>query len=231
MSRRKTARGKRLVGSIGAVLALSMVFVAVLAPAPEAAAQGAKPSIAVTSINPGAGTVDITNYGSTDVDPNGLILCNFPAYGAIADAPVIPPGGTITVNSAAAGVALDGAQGEMGIYLTAAYTDPSQIVSYVEWGNGGHRRSPIAVQAGIWSPGFVSSGAVLNAGSTNPTSPFDWTGGGAGTAPAAASDDAAPAAELAFTGTNPVYVIIGSGSLLSGIGLVAISRRRMAAQD
>ena len=217
------SKKKRITGTIASIVAVAVMVLAVLIPAPEASAQDAKPSLAITQVNLENSTIEITNYGSSEVDPNGIILCNFPAYAPISGASMIPAGGKITVDTSAAGVALDPAQGEMGLYLTPAYEDPTQLISYMEYGEGGHQRSPVAIAAGIWSDGFgPGGGGVLNASTNNPTSPGDW-------APAAGAAVLAATTELALTGSDPALILVGTGALLSGLTLVAVSRRRLAA--
>ncbi len=198
-------------------------LVAVIALASPAAAQAA-PTIAVTAVDPAAGTIELTNYGDAEADPNGIILCNFPAYAAIEDAPAIAPGASITIDSAAHGVALDPSGGEMGHYLTPSYEDPTQIISYVEWGEPGHQRAPVAIQAGIWADGVAdASSGVLTASTDNPTSPADWAGAAEG-----AADDGGADEELAQTGTETVLLaVIGVALVLGGVGVWQTGRRAM----
>lgn len=46
---------------------------------------------------------------------------------------------------------LTAAGGEIGLYETGSFGDPSSIVDYVEWGEPGHFRSTVAVAAGVWA--------------------------------------------------------------------------------
>lgn len=212
------------------VAAFVASIAAVMLSAAGAAAQDA-PTIAVTAVDPAAGTIELTNYGDAEVDPNGIILCNFPAYGGIEGAPTIPPGESISIDSAANGVALDPAGGEMGLYLTPAYEDPTQIISYVEWGEPGHQRSSVAIAAGVWAEGVAdSSDGTLVAASDNPSSPADWApqatttdageGDGESEAAAGSQDD-----ELAQTGAETgLLVIAGLALALGGLGLWRTSR-------
>lgn len=208
---------------IGVPTALFTLMLATVLALPTAAAeQDAKPTISITSVDLNAGTVDITNHGDADVDPNGLVLCNFPAYAPIEGAPVIAPGETITVDSGAHGVGLDAAAGEMGIYTVSEFENPDAMITYVEWGEGGHTRAPVAISAGVWADGFVEpADGVISASVPNPTSPDDW---------AASAGDAAEepeTTELATTGTNTtaVLLIVAGALLIAGLMALNASRR------
>jgi hypothetical protein len=50
---------------------------------------------------------------------------------------------------------LDPASGEVALYSDSSFDDPESIVAYVEWGEGDHTRSAVAVAAGIWSGDVV----------------------------------------------------------------------------
>jgi hypothetical protein len=217
------SKKKRIAVTVASTIAVAVMVLGVLIPAPKASAQDAKPSLAITQVNLENSTIEISNHGSSEVDPNGIILCNFPAYAPITGASMIPAGGKIIIDTSAAGVALDPVHGEIGLYLTPSYEDPTQLISYMEYGNAGHQRSSVAIAAGIWSEGFgPGGGGILNASTNNPTSPGEWAST-AGSAAQGATN------ELALTGTDPALILVGSGALLSGLTLVAVSRRRLAA--
>ncbi len=187
--------------------------------APSALAQEA-PTIAVTEVDLVNDTIDITNTGDADVDVNGLILCNFPAYAPIEGADPIPAGATITVDAGALGIDLADDQGEMGLYSVPEYENPDAILTYVEWGNDGHVRAPVAVAAGIWDGGFVEAGDVLRSNTNAPVAAADWSAGGA-------------APELAATGAETWTLVLVAGALLvlgGGAGLGSrLGRRRVRA--
>jgi hypothetical protein len=177
------------------------VFVSALmvASVTSAGAQAGKLTISVTSVDLKAGTIEVTNTGDSDVDPNGLILCNFPAYAGIEGAPVIDPGETIMIDSAAHGVALDSAGGEMGIYTAPRVREPRCDDHLCRMGTTGHQRSPVAIQAGVWAEGVaVAVDGVLAASVDAPAGPVDW-------AAAAAQTDEGETTELALTGVNSAH--------------------------
>ena len=63
----------------------------------------------------------------------------------------IAPGETIRLAASAVG-GLDPTGGEAALYSSPAFSDPSAIFGYVQWGTGGERAG-VAVEAGIWADG------------------------------------------------------------------------------
>ena len=190
-----------------------------------AGAQDAAPTIAVTGVDLANSTIEITNHGDADVDPNGIILCNFPAYAPIEGAEVIPPGGSITIDAGAHGITLDPTSGEMGLYTSPDYENADAIISYVEWGDPGHQRAPVAVAAGLWVEGSADiSDGVLTATTTTPTSPADWVAGAADDAAGDTAAEETETTELAQTGTaawlmaSAALGLLAFGGLLVGFG-------------
>jgi hypothetical protein len=41
--------------------------------------------------------------------------------------------------------------GEMALYRSAQFSSAAELRSYVEWGESGHGRSSVAIEAGLWS--------------------------------------------------------------------------------
>lgn len=205
-----------------------LVLIGLLAgPAGVAGAQDEKPTIAATMVYLETGDVELTNYGDADVDPNGLILCNFPSYAPIEGADMIPAGGSIMINAIDMGLALDAAGGEFGIYTVPEYTNADAIVSYVEWGEPGHERAGVAESAGVWAEGVaVPTDGVIAASTSNPTSPADWSGAAA--EPAAEEDAEAveTTEELAATGAEQGQVaVVALALIVAGVAMLATRRR------
>ncbi len=211
-----------LTKRVGAALAAGAVGAVAFAASGSLSAQ-TEPTIAVTEVDLVADTIEITNVGDADVDVNGLILCNFPAYAPIEGAATIAPGESIVVDSGALGVELADDQGEMGIYTVADYENPDAILTYVEWGTADHQRSPVAVQAGIWDGGVVEAGERLVSNVDEPTAASNWsTEGGESTTDGTAI--------LAETGADTVPLLLLGAALLvlaavSGAGSVLVRRR------
>ena len=112
--------------------------------------------IVVNEIN-GNGEVELANTGTASQDVSSYWLCNFPAYSQMSNLTIVcggdlilDPGEIVTVN---AGFTIDPADGEMGLYIINDYSDPNDIIDYVEWGSSGHQRSSVAVNANIWTAG------------------------------------------------------------------------------
>jgi hypothetical protein len=201
-----------------------LVFVPALmvASVTSVGAQEGKPTLSVTSVDLNAGTIEVTNTGDSDVDPNGLVLCNFPSYAGIEGAAVIAPGETITIDAGAHGVALDPAGGEMGIYTAPEYENPDAMITYVEWGTTGHQRSPVAIQAGVWAEGVAEAvDGVLTASVDAPAGPADW-------AVAAIQTNEGETTELAVTGVNSALLAIIAMSVLVAGTMFVSTRRRLA---
>lgn len=125
--------------------------------------------LAITAVDFGVGAVTITNSGAADASLDGLWLCNFPDYQPLTGA--IAAGDTLQVEF---GVAA--ASGEAGLYSSSSFTDSNAMVSYVEWGDGTHERSSVAVVAGVWDGIPLPGGGDGLAATTNtPGASSDWS--------------------------------------------------------
>ena len=66
--------------------------------------------------------------------------------------------------------------GEVGLYTAQSFGSSDAIISYVEWGASGHRRSGVAVEAGVWDGGTVAGDAArLVATMDIPGAAADWS--------------------------------------------------------
>lgn len=182
--------------------------------APVGAVEGE--TFAITEIDFDAGTIEIANHGDADVDPNGLIVCNFPAYAPVPEgSPSLAPGESFTVNLNDIGIPAEAADGEMGLYLNNEFENSESIVAYVEWGSTGHRRAPVAQGAEVWDGTSVDGGAsVLSASAAFPTGAAAWQVEGG-------TPD-----ELPFTGFDPSLLGVAAGLAAVGAMMVLVGRRR-----
>ena len=118
----------------------------------------AQAQVVINEILPGA-TVELKNIGSAAVDISGYYLCDFPAYQNV-ETSVFQCGGTLLQPGEIAVIndfnTVSAADGELGLYSSPQYSNPSAIVDYVEWGSSGHQRASVAIAAGIWSPGIFA---------------------------------------------------------------------------
>ncbi len=148
----------------------------------------------------GDGFVEITNTGTAVGTTEGLWLCQFPTYSPLPDV-VLEPGESVWVTRGdkegliasgepvqvvpdAAYGPLVAETGEMGLYVSTNFnvnfSSPGAIISYVEWGDSGHARSSVAVNAGIWPEGgFVDVADADTIGTVvaEPADPADWQAG------------------------------------------------------
>jgi hypothetical protein len=161
-------------------------------------AGGGSAVFAIETVTFGEGAmVVITNTGTVAGELAGHWLCQRPSYSQIPDVALgpgeqvaialdgddfAPPPGALTVDAVATVGTIDPASGELGLYSASQFDDATAMVSYVEWGSGGHGRSSVAVVAGIWTKGgFVtttSATASLSATSVPATGPDDWSAAG-----------------------------------------------------
>jgi len=114
-------------------------------PADDGASDVLRPGLQVTSVDFTTGVTVITNEGERDIDLTGHWICNRPNYAELT-ARMLGPGDS--VEASLGGFSADG--GEVAVYISDAFGDPSQISTYVGWGAGGGRQ-PVAEEAGIWS--------------------------------------------------------------------------------
>ena len=114
------------------------------------------------------GYVAVTNGASEALDPEGLMLCQFPNYPAVPAGPV-EPGQSVRVAAADLGD-LTNDSGEVGLYVRPDWSDPDAIAEYVQWGSTGHERETPAIDAGVWaSDTFVDAGGAASLKASGPT--------------------------------------------------------------
>ncbi len=165
-------------------------------PAPEGAA-----NFEITRVDFGGdGFVEVTNTGTAAGTAEGLWLCQLPMYSPLPDV-VLEPGESVWVTRGdgqgltasgepiqvvpdAAYGPLVAETGEMGLYVSTNFnvnfSSPGAIISYVEWGDSGHGRSSVAVNAGIWPEGGfvdVADADTIGTAVAEPADPADWQAG------------------------------------------------------
>ena len=128
------------------------------------------------------GRVEIKNIGNNSVDISSYWLCNFPSYDRVGTLTIncggdyiLDPGELVTVE---VNFSISGNDGEMGLYTTNSFSSAAALIDYVEWGNSGHQRSGVAVQAGIWTSNdaatsFSNTQSLAYDGSGDAST--DWT--------------------------------------------------------
>ncbi|MCQ3806874.1 MAG: hypothetical protein OXB92_09045 [Acidimicrobiaceae bacterium] len=104
------------------------------------------------------GFVRVENRGTSDVDVNGVYICQFPQYtdlGTVVTRGVIAAGVTVEIPASVVG-GLSDQGGEAALYANNAdFGSPDNILAYVQWGTGG-ARADVATAANIWAGPDVS---------------------------------------------------------------------------
>ena len=98
------------------------------------------------------GYVEIINTGGDDVTLAGIFICEFPDYadlGDVADAATLAGGDTLRIPASVLG-GLSADDGEAALYDGDDFASSDAMLSYVQWGTGGHERASVAVEAGLW---------------------------------------------------------------------------------
>jgi hypothetical protein len=121
--------------------------------------------------------VTITNIGDADVTTTGMVMCQFPNYNGIPEE-TVAPGASLEVDGEIVG-GLSNGNGEVALYIDSNFESSDSNVSYVEWGDPGHTRSPVAVMAGIWDGNAVpaADATTISSGGGAVTSAADWSAG------------------------------------------------------
>ena len=146
---------------------------------PDTDAAGGEPAFAITRVQFGSdGFVEITNVGDGPGSFDGWFLCQRPSYVDISSGGELAPGVSVQIPASAGYGALDPEDGEMGLYTASSFASSDAIVSYVEWGEDGHGRSSVAVEAGIWDGvGVSAGGADAIVAANGATGSGGWTTG------------------------------------------------------
>jgi hypothetical protein len=139
-----------------------------------------EPRFVITAVSfGGEGVVEITNVGDAAGSLDGHWICQFPAYFEASGQ--LAPGASARFDAAASSFGpLDAATGEIGLYTSNSFGDSSAIIAYVEWGDPGHARSGVAIQAAVWEEASAvssSGAAMIVATEEQPTSAAGWSSG------------------------------------------------------
>ena len=130
--------------------------------------------LVVVAIDFAAGFILFRNDGDEDYDLGGHWICNRPTYSQLPDE-VLAPGDVIEIEASAVG--LRAAGGELALYTSGDFSNPDDIVRYVQWGTDSHGRTATAVAGGVWQSGdFVDNqGGNLASVGSDPVSAADWS--------------------------------------------------------
>ncbi|RMG26729.1 MAG: CHRD domain-containing protein [Bacteroidetes bacterium] len=121
----------------------------------------------------------IKNFGSSMVDVSGYRLCSKFVYAPGPLSALTLESGSLMLGSGdtvmVSGFAIDDAAADVGLYLpTGAFSDPNNMVDFMQYGSAGNGRESVAAAKGIWTAGqyimgegpytFVGGGEDLGAG-------------------------------------------------------------------
>ena len=123
------------------------------------------------------GYVEVTNVGSAAGSLEGHWICQLPAY-FMAGGQLEPGESARFDRSDSSFGSLNADSGEIGLYTSNSFGDSQAIIAYVEWGETGHGRSGVAIEAGIWAEGsaVATAGAsMIRATEEQPTSADGWS--------------------------------------------------------
>ncbi len=138
-------------------------------PAADTAPDVLRPGLQVTAVDFTTGVAVITNVGERDIDLTGHWVCNRPNYAELP-ARVLQPTESVEVSLGG----FPAAGGEVAVYTSDAFGDPTAISTYVGWGSGGGRQ-PVAEDAGIWTGAPVQPTGDTITLSGDPGSADGWS--------------------------------------------------------
>ncbi len=125
------------------------------------------------------GYVEVANVGGAAGSLEGHWICQFPAYFRASGQ--LAPGESVRFDRADSGFgSLNADSGEIGLYTSNSFGDPTSIIAYVEWGETGHARSGVAAEAGVWADALAvdTHGALMIvATEEQPTTAGGWAAG------------------------------------------------------
>lgn len=117
------------------------------------------------------GYVSLTNFTDVPVRLAGLVLVQGSDYFELPDV-AVEPDGTVRVavgdgegleNVVATDATLGELapeDGEIALFTSQEFDDPTAIIVYLEWGSTPHELNPVAVEAGLWLEGSFAPTAA-----------------------------------------------------------------------
>ena len=136
-----------------------------------------EPQFVLTAVAFGEdGYVEVTNVGTAAGSLEDHWICQFPAYFRAGGQ--LAPGESVRFDRADSGFgSLNADSGEIGLYTSNSFGDPTSIIAYVEWGETGHARSGVAAEAGVWTEALAvepKGASVIVATEEQPTTAGGW---------------------------------------------------------
>ena len=144
--------------------------------------------VRITHVNPINDQITIKNFGIDEANIGDLILCARSQYtfGSIASETTLINGSFNVATGDSVTVQwlnqLDDVSSDLSLYETTLFTDPNEMVDFMQYGAGGLGRENIAVLKGIWTAGdFVENpGPFQFFGNLTDYGSAFWTNGAVG---------------------------------------------------
>jgi Secretion system C-terminal sorting domain len=123
--------------------------------------------IRMTKVDPASSLITIRNFGSVTVNIQQYRLCALFEYSSLSGPSVtladgifnLGPGASVTIEWAASS-GFNPTSSDLGLYLPmGAYSDPANMVDFMQYGTSGQGREGVAQAAGLWSAGAFVTGA------------------------------------------------------------------------
>jgi hypothetical protein len=131
-------------------------------------------NVRITGVNPSTRDITLTNFGNCTSNISNLELCSNFFCSTVGSLQVIAGSTSLAAGSSATfrwnSWSPNPSGTDLALYTTnPVYTDPADLLDFVQWFSSGNAREPVAVAKGIWTAGDFISGLA----------PFTFTGGGA----------------------------------------------------
>jgi hypothetical protein len=125
---------------------------------------------------PGSGIVTLKNFGDSEVDISSHRLCHSFKYAVISSLTIISGNPSALAAGDVLVVAiidepLNAIDSDLGFYLPdGAFSDPDNMLDFMQYGSSGNGRESVAVEKGIWEAGtFISNPGPFAFISDNPS--------------------------------------------------------------
>ena len=116
------------------------------------------------------GYITVLNFTDVAASLDNVLLCQPPTCvdlpdvvvqpGAVARVAVGGGSGLESVVLTNADLELSPSDGEIAIYESRDFDDPSKLRAYLEWGSSPHQATATAIAAGLWQPGSYAPTAA-----------------------------------------------------------------------
>lgn len=162
---------------------------------------GSLAQIRFTMVDPANAQITIQNYGMMAVDIQQYRLCALFEYASLSSADVSVTDGSLNLDAGAsvsitwtASAGFNTAASDLGLYLPmGSFSDPANMVDFMQYGDFGLGRENVADQAGLWIAGTFLPGSgpwmYVGNGSENTIAFWSAIGGSGCTAPDACNYD------------------------------------------